>query len=328
MPDANVTSYKAVAPTSLRKHFQQHQDWLAGNGGVRLTLEGLDLREYEIPEHSTIKKAIFNSCCFSSRQFGSIDLTDCEFFDCDLSDVVFKDTVLGHTIFKARTNLDRAQFRTSLCGTVFNLCSLVQTDFEGCKFSIHPQRARPIFEQCNGKKTVFARCKLTYVQFRNVNFSRADFKRAILEHVSFTSDHDPVTSVVSSDFTDAEFHDCNVQGGDFVHCTFLRTKFPKTVKKHLSVRNSTFRQASFERSTLNDISVDRASFAQSTGLFGRFGASLNNIKGGASAKYGPKCDVCSWSLVRKFGSIPLFGVSYLALITIWIWASSIEWYNQ
>ena len=74
--------------------------------------------------------------------------------------------------------------------------------------------------------------------------------------------------------------------------------------------------------------VRGADFTAPIDILAPFGATFNSITGAEGVKYSKSLDLCSWALVRTVGAIPLFGVSYLAILAIVLWAGAVEWYNR
>lgn len=186
-------------------------------------------------------------------------------------------TLYGH-------NLDDIDFtEANFTGTTFNGMSLRGAIFNGATFM-----GATLDSLTDIQYTQFVGCKLKDFEFgesiSNINFSRADFREAVLRGKTFASCHFNQTdfrsaTLIDCKFYGCEFHDVDMSGStledleiasDVVHCGISHSTLssPTTVRK---IVNSVFTKVKLSdaklkrvdvngETTIADVQFDRVSF--------------------------------------------------------------------
>ena len=347
-----VTEYEVPRQEDLRTILRNHQRWLDGGQqrphAAKATLKNYDLRDCDL-DGFRLERVDFENVCLRGRKFEHANLSGCHFVNVDLSGAEFTAVNLAFAQFTKKTDLSDAIFASSVLNqTVFNDAILDNTEFR-IRMDSKPEHACQ-FNLCKGTGTLFTNAILNNVEFKGNEFQNANFKGAKLTNVAFSSG-----TYTRCDFSGVRFETPQLiqQQVKFLGSTFERAvftpesgfkncvftddgdqpcSFKKAMLRGVRLENSTFSKVDFESANLEEaflsiISVDGSNFTASTGLCGRHKAKLQGVEGAQNARYMPPYDFCTWSRVRTIGSIPLFGVSYFAVIAIILLVSLTETYN-
>ena len=219
------------------------------------------------------------------------DLTNTNLSNCDLTHVKFSGAKLEGVNFEG-TNLTRAEFNSHNF-TRFDIRK--PENIEGIKFEGID------FNSCD-----FSKLEMKNAKFLNCKLWNANFEKSKLHGSDFTGSNLQVANFSNAILKNASFYSCKLGG-----CNFS--------KANLSLVD------------LRDTHCDEAIFHKTEGLYGRFQANMISdlpVRGAENAKYTYKYDKwLSWSHIRLIGSLPLFGISYLAIISIWFWVAGTQWMN-
>ncbi len=326
MPDtAQERQYNTITKDQLAEHLARHAKFLSGDTkqGRCLELEGLDLTGHAL-EGAALEKGIFNKVKLCGKHFRDTSLANCKFNECDLTGATFENVDLSGVQFRIGTILDRATFRTNqLAGARFDGTEMSYTAFRDCTFPITGPETIS-FIRCRGTKTDFHRADLTNVRFQTVEFFRADFSGAKLFKAVFNEN----SLLEQANFQRASLIELHVYNSEVLASDFSRADLTNTTFSATDCTGTSFKHAQWRRASLETVTVDGADFAGGLNLHGRHSATFTGIIGAERARYAARLDVCSWAIVRWLGSVPLFGVSYIAIVAIWLWASLAEWYNR
>jgi len=132
---------------------------------------------------------------------------------------------------------------------------------------------------------------------------------------------------------DAGFSDASF-GGDakfqFAHFSGV-AKFDDSKLAGANFSGTDLTGASFHRADVSGININGAKLIGARGLFGK-GRAIARTKpieeyAAQTAIYGWQDDLATWERLRIIGSLRLFGVSYLTVIAIVLYATFAKWYN-
>ncbi len=348
-----ATEYKVPRPGELQSVLRTHELWLNTRDkpstlGSKGCLSNCDLTNYDFGEFR-LEQVIFEHVSMRGRKFDNVNLSGCHFVNVDLSRAEFTDVDLSFAQFTQKTDLSDAILAPEgLNQTIFSDVILDNTEFR-FRMNAKPEHACQ-FRNCKGSRTLFKDAILNNVEFKRNQFQSANFKGAKLTSVSFSGG-----TYTRCDFSGIRFEtpgliqqqveyrgskfegaviapESGFSGCEFTHDGDEPCSFQKATLRGVRLENSTFRKVDFESANLEEaflsnIAVDGSNFNASTGLYGRHKATLQGVKGAQNARYLPRYDFCTWSLVRTIGSIPLFGVSYFAVIAIILLVSLTKTYN-
>lgn len=154
--------------------------------------------------------------------------------------------------------------------------------------------------------------------------------------------------MVGAEFVDTEFRRskfafhgvaiCTFRRCDFRRCEFIKASFAGIKLLNCNFRECDATASNFERADLSGTDVRQSSFRDSDfrftrmvgvrGLFGEGAAATAGVKFGDWAVYRKKYDYVSWVHLRSIAAFRLFGVSYLLLLLILLYAAIISAYNR
>lgn len=341
--------YRVPPRDELRSLLRDHQQWLqtAHREGAQATLEEFDLRDSDLSGFR-LEHVVFKNVCLQGRTFQGVNLTGCWFINADMIGATLSQVDLTQAQFKSKTDLSDAIIApTDLNKTEFSDVVLNNTEFQ-IRMDAAPEHACQ-FHSCKCSGTLFKDAILNNVEFKSNYFDSANFKGANLKRVTFRHgiytrcDFSGVLFETPTSITHVSFLGSSFEGAVFwensgiEHCNFAEDgdepcSFRKADLGGVRLEDSTFRKVDFESANLNEailrgIAVDGSNFTASSGLYGRHKATLERVKGAQNARYTHRYDYCTWSRVRTIGSIPLFGVSYFAVIAIILLVSLTKTYN-
>ncbi|TVQ54245.1 MAG: pentapeptide repeat-containing protein [Phycisphaerales bacterium] len=176
-------------------------------------------------------------------------------------------------------------------------------DFGGVSFGGNVNFSEAIY----GELTMFTgACFVGVALFGKAKLEAACFSRAIAPRAIFT-----LAKLAKADFSDADLTGASLNSAD------------------LSGANLT--GASLFRADVSQMDITGARLIRARGLFGK-GRAIARTKpigehAAQTAIYGWKYDLATWERLRIIGSLRLFGVSYLTVIAIVLYATFAKWYN-
>lgn len=167
---------------------------------------GIDL-SYEEMQSIEFESCVFTDCNFSEAEFNKCKFVDCQFVSCNLSVV----------------NPGYSKFRD----VVFERCKLVGVDWTKASWSSFVVSSPIKFYRCilndssffglNLEKIVIEDCKAHDVDFRDGNFSEANFT-----YTDFTSSLFNKTNLTASDFTEATNYNIDIFLNEIKRAKFSR----------------------------------------------------------------------------------------------------------
>lgn len=300
----------------------QHQVYIErGDKGKLLKLVNIDLRDIDLGDNP-LSKAAFERCNLAGNTFRGNAMQNCTFSGCNLEGVTFEDVDLTDTRFCEQSILDGAKFDVDRLRNV----KFQKVRFDRAVFRIKQSGTGSVvqFQHCEAAHADLKACSLSCARFETVNLRQCEFSGAILEDAKFLE-----RSVFTGcRFDRASFQDGELHNANLLHCFVRGANLSHSRLENTDLRWSDFTGARWNQALIQIATVDGADFTAPIEILGRFSATLSRITGAEKAKYGRWFDRCSWALVRKVGAIPLFGVSYFAILAIVLWAGAIEWYNH
>lgn len=320
LPD-NVGEKRLEQP-AIDSLIAQHQVFVErGDKGKLLELVNIDLRDIDLGD-KPLSRAVFVRCNLAEYTFRGNAMQNCTFSGCNLEGVTFDHVELADTEFREQSILDKAVFLVDRLRNV----TFQQVKLDRAVFRIKQSGPDSVvqFHHCEAAHADLKGCSLSYARFEAVNFRQCEFSGAILEHANFLK---------RRGFDDCRFNGAWLQHAtfehvDLLHCFLCGANLSRSKLEHMDLSRSDFTGVRWNQAFIDIATVDEAIFAAPVEILGRFSATLSRIAGAEKAKYGRWFDRCSWALVRKVGAIPLFGISYLAILAIMLWAGAIEWYNH
>jgi len=154
---------------------------------------------------------------------------------------------------------------------------------------------------------------------QNVNFAKADLReckitRAILIGANLSNAKLDKSNLAYSDLSKSILKDSNLIDADL---------------QESNLHSADLSKANLKRALLLKSNVDSTIFKGAKGLYGRNKANVSDVKGAEYAIFTTGIDrFLPWSRIKSVGDIPLFGISYLALIGIWLWSVSVHKINE
>ncbi len=298
---------------------------------------GLELVDLDLSEYSGIINAgpgrTFVGCSFRKRTFKDAHWSGLTFEGCDFTGAVFEGScVIADCRFGLRqvsapdyhaTLLDDVVFDCVLRGIKFDGVRLDRTSFKKARFE--SGRETNSIDQAEGENTVFGNIEVA-LRLARVMFCNAVF-------------HGPMIRDLQGGNRELVFNSCNFDNIELVECAFNPAKFWScsfrwadlgvVFSGGTELTDSDFRNARWHQATLHSVTIDRTKLWPCEGLTGRFQADLQKVHGAERAFYARnRVDSwVSWSRIRWISSVPLFGVSYFALVAICIWANAVRWSN-
>lgn len=324
-------TYKIIGQDEFDQMLINHKQYLHNErkGEGRLVCRSLDLTHINFGDNS-LEHARFVNSNLSNRTVTVLSLADCEFVDCDISNTKFTSNLnLTDTIFNTKTNLNNSTFQDIILrGTQFIDVQLDYATFKDCSF-LNSTKSAVLFNDCKCSNIDFSNSILEQIKFHEFTIKNGNFNNIKFYHIEFTSQ----TKIFDASFLSAELIKSFPHGHIvFNQSTFDRCNFTKFDMRNISIQrvsiiNSNLQCSKWDNANLKHFTIDNSNFTNSTGLSGRHEATVHDISGAEKAMFGHKWDIFSWANIRKIGSMPLFGVSYLAIITICSWANTADWYN-
>lgn len=340
MSDEARISYEKPDPREIGVLLGRHQLWLdQPTTGAALQFQPTirDFREFDFGDHR-IEKAIFQRCTFAGRTSWPKSLKGCQFVGCDLTGATFEGVDLSDAVFapykgppdEVNCDLTKVVLRDcDLTKAAFTHAVLDDTRFEDCHIPSETEKPTVTFNRCQGERTQFENAEfLRKASFEQVILIGASFKGAHLEHSTIESGQFLPVGDVDTDFSGAHFDGATIHGPRFTKCNFVGADFLGASMSNVKLMNCDLKGASWREAHLSSVTVNGSVFWQGRHLDGDYAPTLAIILGAELARYSFEKDWFTWERVRKFGTLRLFSVSYLALIAIWLFARGVEWYNH
>ena len=168
-------------------------------------------------------------------------------------------------------------------------------------------------QYANLENANFKNAQLTNVDLFSATLKGANFENATIQNVNFNN----VKDFIGVNFKNTKFKNIHFQNLDLLGLNFENADFSYARIEGVNFDNSQFRGANFYESVLSNVSFKNAKY-----LHKAKNLLTTKITGTPSVKYFEFCDrniinrCIDWERLRVFGKLPLFGVSYLALISI------------
>jgi hypothetical protein len=110
---------------------------------------------------------------------------------------------------------------------------------------------------------------------------------------------------------------------------FTAADFSISILTSASLRGADLTDANLNWADIQSVDVHNAILINAKGIYG-YGCAKNaaSVLNAGSAKYGYKYDYLKWSFLRSFGSLPLFGISYFGIFSIWLIAVCVALGNK
>lgn len=306
------------------------------HNGENLKFTNRDLRDVDFGS-LPLDGAVFTACNFAGRSFAGVSLKKVQFIGCDLRHANFDGADLTETYFRAavgerpertltRVLLQHATFtgNTRFSGTRFEDARLDGANFANV-ILVSTNEQICSFGDCEGSHVSFAAAVLDAAKFSRVLFKYGEFPGAIMHRALIQNR----SQLHGCNFTKAKLSGVTIESSTCLECEFRQADLELATISSSELRDSKFERANFQSSRWNKVTVDGSQFVQCRGLgTGRYEATLNDVHGATRAEYGWWWDWLPWSRIRTVASLPLFGVSYLALIALVTITHAMSWLDR
>jgi uncharacterized protein YjbI with pentapeptide repeats len=303
MTSARSEPLTKLSQDQLNTHVDKHIAWLQTKkeAGAQLKLEGYD----------------FHGLLFGGANLSEAILSGSDFSRMDLADVVFSKADLSRCVFR-ECKLQNA----SLSGA-----KLESSDFTGADLrsaNLHGVQAEAArFDAIKGSGANFESANLVRSSFQGATLVGARFPKASLSVVLFRR-----ANLEEANFVEAKggafFESANLDKTDLCNAKFGLANFEGATLRRSNLERADFTVADIGGANFYEANVPLAQFA---GVRGAHKAlHLETTKPAAAEPHGalyfedclrePWEVYIDWERLRTFGKLPLFGVSYTALILI------------
>jgi hypothetical protein len=185
----------------------------------------------------------------------------------------------------------------------------------------------------------FAGDDLSGVNLSGDNLSRADLNGtnlngARLIRANLSGANLSKARLHGADLSEAELVGADLSGADLSSAVLIGANLSKAQlhRANLSeakLGGANLSHADLQGANLASATCDYVQFIGTRGLYGRHRIRLASpLEGDDDAIYSYRWDQVSWGLIRTVGSLPLFGISYFGIFSIWLWASGTEYVNR
>lgn len=296
---------------------------LRGANFHKATLDGTDF------EGANLQDAKFVQAFLPGARFRKATLSGCEFTGgatltkADLSGA----TAIGSSFNRAEmagADLSRCVFSpegrqtaetpsvsfvsANLTGATLAGAQLYRATFDGAKllgatFDGADMAWARLTGRADMSGATFRKAVLVWAHFQEGFMSRADLTGAVCRGAHFIQVQMPEAVLSKADFTEAEFTDADLSKAD--------------------VRGAVFREAQLQGSKWSHV----RNLAEARDL------ATTIVPEAKEAKYVDTCEVgwvdsvAGWERLRAFGRLPLFGASYVVLLTIPAYLYFLAWFN-
>lgn len=186
--------------------FDNHNKWLNGAGGQKLSLNLMDISNMEL-KNENLAKSNFENCDFSYTIFNNINFSESTFSKCNFKGAAFIHCKLNETRF-IECNLNKSRFT---CNTGIRL-EIKSSEMNQTMFTSNHFEAMSI-----------ETCKLHIVSFLS-NFLRKSF---LYDSEMYN------TKILDSDFMESNINTC-----EFVNCEFNGVNLDSsTIKNNIMMEN-------------------------------------------------------------------------------------------
>jgi uncharacterized protein YjbI with pentapeptide repeats len=229
--------------------------------------------------------------------------------DCDLREFDF-----------AQFNLDRVRFKgANLSGATFERASASVADFTGANLS------GAVFQRIDVNNSDFTNAKCIGTKFKNTNLNQSNFTGADLQHAEFVGRFEGVTLIK------ADFRYATVSAGGSMSVDFTDADLRCASFRRAGLSDSVLLRAKIDGADFFETSLARTDFTEVEGATNALHLEAANVE--PDAFYFERCKRswldrnCDWEALRRFGRMPLFGLSYTVLIFIPLYMYVIAEYN-
>ena len=270
------------------------QDWNARPDMIDLI--GIDL-SWQNLESVNLSTADLTNSNFSGSILRNADLTDANLSGANLS---------GADLTDARLN------RASLELSTLNGAKLLRAELVGAQLtqakanSVNLRYARLVDGVLGG--VILAEADLTGADLTRCQLQHADLKNATLKI--------------------AKLADASLQNSDLECANLTKANFRNAKFNGANLAWVTLRDASMQLADISDCDVNGALLHRTKGMVGGDRVLDQGLRNGANVRFSYLIDVMPWSRIRAFGKLPLFGVSYTGIVSIWLFSICLRFYND
>ncbi len=250
-------------------------------------------------------------------------------------------------IVKWNRCIDAEEEMPDLSGTNLSEADLSGANLSGANLSganlSDAYAAKAKFNKAN-----LAGANLNEARFNEANLAEVDLTRANLRDAELVRVVLTHANLCEADFCKADLYKANLQSANLMGSQFVLAKLAETDLRNAKLTCANFNDADLRSADLGDAKLvgadftranlcganltsaicDGAKFIGTHGLYGRYQVKADRLQGAEKATYTKWWDVPTWARIRNVGSLPLFGVSYLGIISISVWVASIKLVNH
>lgn len=258
-----------------------------------------------------------------SRNLSYIDFSGAIFRGALLQGASLEGAKLEHAIFEkarlANTNLKDADLAfANFSAAELQSANLTDAYFDKTRFDNALLQSAIISDRADMRNSTFSRSNLNQCNLRHVSFKGCDLSRARLQ----------IADCSGACFDDANLDEAVFSESDLSECSLQRSSLKGT-----SLEAARLDRANLEGASLIETNVSGASFDGVIGLTRCLG--LETVRTGATlpryldTAVVPIIDrILSWDRLRVVGRLPLFGVSYSALVLMPFLFYLLEMFNS
>jgi hypothetical protein len=183
------------------------------------------------------------------------------------------------------------------------------------------------FEDCQLNHANLDKGSFTQAVFKQCNLERASVEQAKLRSADFSNARVPLTVFQKADLRETTFdncdgHSCQLTEADLTRASLYRARLAGANLDKASVAGVNFLEADLTSVSLRDVKgVTHAK-------------NLERVDLRPDARYFETCERgwwernCDWESLRRIGNLPLFAISYTALLLIPLYVYAVAAYNQ
>jgi len=231
----------------------------------------------------------------------------------DLTGVDFAGMTLNECRFESATLVD-----ANLKGTNLSQCNLEKAILRGANLE-GGTLARANLKGADLTKATLAGAQLQSAILAGAIMSRGNLRSCKLSNVNLTSAVLKSCDLIEADLSSADLKKADCSGSVLIKTNLNNARLDGTILNYADFSDSNFQVAVLKG----------ASFIGAKGLHGPGKARYQNanVEYVETTKFGRSFDFVPWDRVSKIGSLPLFTVSYAAIVAIIIATGFYRWFN-
>lgn len=273
----------------LIKNRTQHlKEWRNKHGKVNLDLREADLSEHVFPDQGvTIDNVDFSGANLRGAVINKAVFSNCNFNHADFTDVSFR-------------NRDQTRGQVQSCD--FSHVQFTNTDLEGVNI---------------------ADCTFDYAVFKNTILTHTNLNQAKGKHIKIDSQHCERINLANAKLSNCDFSNSNLKKANFLRAEFAGCLFVKANLSSAIFEGAKLNNCNFSKSNFSDSLVrSDTEFRENKGLDNALGLESirfqtgEDIRNIESTTRGLLNRILDWEILRIVGRLPLFGISYFAIVAI------------